>query len=607
MSEQKKKISALGIIYNEEHNIRLYLDNMAFADEIIVVDSFSTDNTPKIIKEEYPHVKFYQRKFDDFSSQRNYTIDLASNDWIMFFDADERVTQKGINEIVTTVNSDTPYVAFWFKRIFYYKGKSMVNNSFNKDMAIRLFRKSKARYSEKLVHETLNIDGKTGYLKESLHHYSFKSKEEFLAKRLQYSKLKAKELYDKGVRTNLYHLTVRPAFRFFKYYILGLGFLNGGRGLEIARILGYHVYMRYIYLIEMAKLNPKTLVIQQKMMGDVLASSVICTNLKKIYKESQIDYLIYPFTAPIVENNPNIDNVILFEQKYRDSIWHFIKFVLSVRSKKYDIVIDAYGKLGSSIIVGFSSANKRIGFYKPYTSIAYSDTVKDLEAPLTNAGLALDNRLQLIKVLNPEIALDSKPKIYITEQEIDNGAKILSDNGINPNDKVYMISVLGSLKTKSYPAPYMATLLNTIAQKSDAVLVFNYIPSQKEDALTIYNLCSEAAKTKIRMDIAPGNIREFISVLYHCNALIGNEGGAVNTAKALDIPTFTIFSTWIKKEAWNSFEDGTTTVSVHLKDYKPEIYGDVSPKKMKPRALELYTEFTPDLIIPALEKYIAIN
>lgn len=609
MSEQKTKISALGIVFNEEHNIRLYLDNMAFADEIVVVDSFSTDDTPRIIKEEYPHVKFYQRAFDDFSSQRNYTIDLATNDWVIFFDADERVTQKGIDEIVSTVNSNPTDVAFWFKRIFYYKGKPMVNNSFNKDMAIRLFRKSKARYSKKLVHETLSINGKTGYLKESIHHFSFKSKDEFLTKRLQYSKLKAKELYQKGVKTNLYHLTVRPAFRFFKYYFLGLGFLNGSRGLEIARILGYHVYMRYVYLREMTnyKPNPKILVIQQKMLGDVLASSIICTNLKKMYKEAQIDYLVYPFTTPVIENNPYIDNVILFEQKYRDSKWQFLKFVFSIRNKKYDIVIDAYGIVGSNIIVGFSMADKKIGFYKPYTSFVYTDTVKDLKAPLTNAGLALDNRLQLLKVLNPEVPLENRPKIYITQQEIDNGAKTLSDSGINPANKIYMISVLGSTKIKSYPAPYMATLLDTIAQKSNAVLIFNYIPAQKEEAEAIYNLCNETTKAKIRMDIAPGSIREFISVLYHCNALIGNEGGAVNMAKALNIPTFTIFSTWIKKEAWNSFEDGTTTISVHLKDYKPEIYGDLSPKEMKPKALELYTEFTPDLIIPALEEYIAIN
>src|SRR5688572_15529287 len=136
----RNRISALAIVFNEEHNIRQYLDNMSFADEIIVVDSFSTDNTPAIIKEEYPHVKFYQRAFDDFSSQRNYTLNFATNDWVVFFDADERITNKGIDEIIATVDSNPEEAAFWFKRIFYYKGRPMVNNSFNKDRAIRLFR-----------------------------------------------------------------------------------------------------------------------------------------------------------------------------------------------------------------------------------------------------------------------------------------------------------------------------------------------------------------------------------------------------------------------------------------------------------------------------------
>ena len=109
------------------------------------------------------------------------------------------------------------------------------------------------------------------------------------------------------------------------------------------------------------------------------------------------------------------------------------------------------------------------------------------------------------------------------------------------------------------------------------------------------------------MDIMPGTIREFLSILYHCDALISNEGGAVNMAKAINIPTFTIFSTWINKDAWNSFDDGVKTVSVHLNDYRPELYGGNSPKEMKKEALQLYKEFTPDLILPALKKYINLN
>lgn len=611
MTATTTKISALAIVYNEEHNIREYLDNMAFADEIVVVDSFSIDATADIIKKEYPQVRFYQRAFDDFSSQRNFTIDKATHDWVVFFDADERIMPKGITEIMQAVNSNPEEVAFNVKRIFFYEGKRLTNNSFNTDKTVRVFRKSRCRYSLKLVHEKLDIDGKTGQLKVPIDHYSFKTKEEFLSKRLQYSKLKAKELLEKNIKPNAYHFYIRPKFRFFKYYILKMGLLNGRRGFEIAKILSLDEYMRYVYLEEMMAKHAgnhklKILVIQQKMIGDVLASTIICNNLKAAYPQSEVRYLIYPFTRPVVENNPFIDEIVLFEEKYRQSKWLFLKFLFSIRKEKYDIVIDAYGKLESNLIVAFSASKRKIGFYKPYTDFIYTNTVDEIKKPLTVAGLALDNRIQLLKVLNLGIKFDYKPKIFMTDAERAAGMALIKSKGIDTAKPIYMISVLGSSKTKTYPYSYMAQLLDEIALK-DACLLFNYIPAQIKEAEVIYNLCSDATKQKIRMDVVPGSLREFLSVLCHCDAIIGNEGGAINMAKAIDIPTYTIFSTWIKKEAWNSFEDGSKNVSVHLIDFKPEIYGDKSPKEMKRQAVELYNDFTPDLLLPSLKEYLKIN
>ncbi|RYD96004.1 MAG: glycosyltransferase [Sphingobacteriales bacterium] len=610
MGETPVKISALAIIYNEEHNIREYLNNMAFADEIVVVDSYSTDDTPKIIQEEFPHVRFYQREFDDFSTQRNFTIDLAVNDWVLFFDADERVTENGIEEIVSTVNSNPKEVALWVKRIFYYKGRPLINNVFNEDRTARIFRRSKCRYAtDKLVHEMLIINGASLVLKHSIKHFSFKDKQDFLNKRLQYSMLKAEELFKKSEKPNLFHYTVRPGFRFFKSYILGLGFLNGQRGFEIARILGYHVYMRYVYLQEMYYQlpNPRILVIQQKMIGDVLASTVICNNLKKMYPECTVEYSIYPFTEPVTENNPNIDKLVLFDPKFRNSRIAFFKFLRNMRKTKYDIVIDAYGKVESNLMVAFCRAPRKISFFKPYTSYIYTDTIKELKEPLTNAGLAIDNRLQLVKMLQPGIVPDYKPRIYMTTDEIESGRRAIEDKGLAGVANLYMISVLGSGHNKTYPAPYMAKILDVIAQKDDVQMIFNYVPLQAAEAQEIYSLCAPQTQQKIRMDIMPGSIRDFLSILYHCKALIGNEGGAINMAKAIDIPTFTIFSTWINKEAWNSFENGSTIVSVHLKDYKPGLYGKYPPKEMKDKAMELYKEFTPDLIIPQLQEYLSKN
>jgi len=366
----------------------------------------------------------------------------------------------------------------------------------------------------------------------------------------------------------------------------------------------------------------KILVIQQKMIGDVLATSIICNNLKTIFPESEIHYLIYPFTKPVVENNPNIDRLVFFEDSYRKSKKALLKFLVSIRKERYDIVIDAYGKLESNLVVGISGAKTRIGFYKSYTSFLYTKTYKEFTTPQTDAGLAIDNRMQLIsdfgRMSNVESRTsnverltsnhqrpttnDQRPKIFLTDEEITRGKKILTDYGIS--GKVYMIGVLGSGQNKTYPFAYMATLLDTIVAETGATLLFNYIPKQRADAEAIFNLCQPETQKHIKIDLVPGSIREFLAVTYHCDALIGNEGGAVNMAKAIGKPTFTIFSTWIKKEAWNSFEDGKSTVSVHLKDFKPELYGGKSAKEMKARAMDLYDAFTPDLIIPQLKSYL---
>ena len=343
------------------------------------------------------------------------------------------------------------------------------------------------------------------------------------------------------------------------------------------------------------------------MIGDVLASTIICNNLKTIFPDATVHYLIYPFTKPVTENNPNIDRIILFDDRYRKSKKALFRFLIGIRKEKYDIVIDAYGKLESNLVTAMSLAKKRIGFHKSYTNFIYTDTVKELSSPKTTAGLAIENRMLLLSPFHSEKVLDNRPKIFLSDNEIANGRSILESHQVDFSKKVYMMSIIGSGDTKTYPSKYMAEVLDAIVTTSDATLLFNYMPSQVEEAEAIYKLCQPQTQDHIKFDLIPRSIREFLSLTYHCNALIGNEGGAVNMAKALGKPTFTIFSTWIIKEAWNAFEDGKSNVSVHLKDYKPELYGNKTAKEMKNEAMYLYDEFTPELILPQLRKYVIDN
>jgi len=351
----------------------------------------------------------------------------------------------------------------------------------------------------------------------------------------------------------------------------------------------------------------KILVIQNKMIGDVLASTVLCNNLKLMYPDAQIHYLIYPHTRPVVDHNPNIDKIILFEEKYRKSKVALFQFLCSIRKTRYTIVIDVYGKIESNLVVLFSGAKTKIALYRKHSHFLFTNTIQEDYSAKTVAGAAIDNRLNLLTPLRPTLLLDPKPKIYLTPTEIENGKLILEKNEIDFTKKTYMISVLGSEERKTYPKKYMAEILDFIVDKTDATLLFNYMPKQHEEVQQIIQLCSPKTLKNCKLDLKPGGIREFLSITYHCNALIGNEGGAVNMAKGLDVSTFTLFSPWIIKEAWNSFENENTNISVHLKDFRPELYQDKYEFEFAHQAMELYEQFLPELITEKLEHFLNFN
>jgi len=170
-----------------------------------------------------------------------------------------------------------------------------------------------------------------------------------------------------------------------------------------------------------------------------------------------------------------------------------------------------------------------------------------------------------------------------------------------------MISVLGSDIKKTLPHKYMAKVIDQIVSFSGATILFNYIPHQEKDARSIFNLCNYKTQQHIHFDVFAKSLRGFIAILSHCNAIVGNEGGAVNIAKALDISTFTIFSPWIIKKDWNMFEDGKKHISVHLKDYKPSLFEDKTTKELKKQSLELYANFSNTLFSNQLQEFLHKN
>jgi heptosyltransferase II len=346
----------------------------------------------------------------------------------------------------------------------------------------------------------------------------------------------------------------------------------------------------------------KILVIQNKRIGDVLISSVIANNIKKIFPESHVTYFVYDYTTGVLENNPNIDRIITANDKELKKLPKLIKTITAVKKEKYDIIFDSYAKFQSRLLCLFSGAKYRIGFKRKYKELKlpfYTHPINFLDDKSQFCGKAIEDRLNIINSVFPLKDPDDRPKIYLTDEEKQ------YDRIASLKKPVIMFTVLGSTIPKSMPFDYVAQLIDFITTTYNASILFNYAPNQKEDALKIYELCN--GKEQINLDIYEDSIRGFIKLMNQCDLLIANEGGTVHITKALDKPTFTIYSPYIEKGDWNSFEDGITHDSIHLLDEKPHLFEEFtreSRKVIEENPELLYRELTPDMILTKLKPFL---
>ncbi|GMN09457.1 glycosyltransferase family 2 protein [Croceitalea sp. MTPC9] len=255
ISTPRQKLSALIITYNELGYIERCIESISFADEIIVVDSYSTDGTYEFLLEQ-PNVKVIQNPFSNFTAQKSHALEQASNDWILFVDADEVVTKNLELEIVDTINDSKACEAYWFYRTFMFQNKRLNYSGWQTDKNHRLFRKSKVKFTDaKLVHETLEVDGSSCILQEKLMHYCYKNFEDYKSKMLHYGRLKAKEAFYKEKSFNYFLLIFKPSWKFFYQYILRLGFLDGKKGVTVCYLNSLSVLERYRELKRLEKKN----------------------------------------------------------------------------------------------------------------------------------------------------------------------------------------------------------------------------------------------------------------------------------------------------------------------------------------------------------------
>ena len=248
-------LSVIVPTFNEEETLPLCLDSVAFADEILVVDSFSTDRTIEIARARGARV--VQREYGYSAQQKNWAIPQAAHEWVLLVDADERVTAELRDEILRTLSDGPKADGYWIRRANHFLGKRIRFCGWGSDRVIRLFRRDVSRYQDRQVHAEIDLPGPLPVLAHPLEHHTFRSFGQYWRKLDLYSEWGARQMYLEGRRPGAVQLLFRPLGRFIRMYFLRLGFLEGAHGVVLSLLGAFTVYLKYARLWEMRLLDER--------------------------------------------------------------------------------------------------------------------------------------------------------------------------------------------------------------------------------------------------------------------------------------------------------------------------------------------------------------
>lgn len=249
-SSNSEKISICITVGNEEASIRTCLESVRWADEIVVVDSFSTDKTIEIAREYTDLV--YQHKWLGYIGQKNLIKELANGPWVMFIDADEVVSNRLKDEIIEIFNSNScrDIAGYMFPRLVRYLGRWITHGDWYPDFKLRLFRKEKGRCLGKEPHDRTVVEGPVKKLKGDLYHFTYVDFSDQMNTINKFSSISASGMMEEKHLYRLSDLVFRPFFKFIRSYLLKKGFLDGTPGLIIAVATSFAVFAKYAKLWE---------------------------------------------------------------------------------------------------------------------------------------------------------------------------------------------------------------------------------------------------------------------------------------------------------------------------------------------------------------------
>lgn len=244
-------VSVIITTFNEAAHIDAAIDSVLWADEILVVDSFSTDTTVDIASSKGATI--IQREYSGPSDQKNFAIKQAKHNWILILDADERCTIELKNEIQKLLQKSDLKNGYSILRDNYFLGKRIHYSGWQYDRVTRLIKKGVARYNDVQVHEKMLVDGQVGTLENRLLHFTCHDLDHFLDRQRRYARWGAQDKANNKIPSAFWLLLIKPIWKFKQYYFLRLGILDGWRGLVISATAAWTVFLRGVYLLNPSK------------------------------------------------------------------------------------------------------------------------------------------------------------------------------------------------------------------------------------------------------------------------------------------------------------------------------------------------------------------
>lgn len=332
----------------------------------------------------------------------------------------------------------------------------------------------------------------------------------------------------------------------------------------------------------------KALIIQSKYIKDILFSSLIAKNLKKLLNyKVEVHFFCYEEGRSILLNNPYIDKIISFDDTKLKYFFEFYKIIKYLHSQNYSILIDPYARLQSRIITFFCRAKIKSSIKKTFFKILYTHSYKEKLNVNRYDCTVIENKLMLLNPFNHKNEiLDDQINVFLTEKEKKN-YRIILENYKILSKPIVMLGILGSSKKNSWPSKYMLNIIYFILGKYNYNILLNYMPHQEEEMKSIF-FNSIEVNDKLFIKPLVKNVRDLAGFMYFCYAYIGNEGVDINIAKSLNIPTFSIYSPYKFRRDWGCYEKKPIHKSVHLKDICPNLYRNIYIKDLYKQTVKLY-------------------